>query len=539
AGTIIARKYIDDFDIEQPTRRNFMEAVHTNFLLQVPPGAMISRSSKLEHGKTRALYACDTVNYFHFDAPCTAVEKILRNDRTILQPSGASDYCDFRTRGKKLRHYKIILDFEDFNSAHTLTAQKLVVEELFHGLQSDWHDWLVNSFDNMRVRAVDGTLRHVKGTLMSGHRMTSIINTILNTAYIRLALGEDIYLRIHSEHVGDDIIISTDDAGDADTIVERCLASGLRFQRGKQGFGTLCAEFLRVSFNECAGVGYLPRAIASAVSGSWVREYVLKPDEYCSSIMRVIWNMTSRSGGRVDSARLLCTTLVRRLGIARNIALAVCDNQASYSGGPIRHRRDVRHNGGSSITRQPIELTCSEMKHHIRKGGVHNATDVRHKWREKVKALPKHAITSYIESSEDIHALRRIGIDLQVCINRMLEASFYNLVTVVASATSTYKWSAAPINICNTRVITQRSGSWLRKKQRPIGMLCSLIIPSLDARAINALGLVLQRDMSDFRMVASKSAIRVDSAMTFSDGSSLAKVGYGQCDARTDYSLYV
>ncbi len=73
-----------------------MEAVHTNFLLQTPPGATVSKSEKFEHGKTRALYACDSVHYFHFDAPCTEIERCWANNRAILQPAGVSDYSDFK-----------------------------------------------------------------------------------------------------------------------------------------------------------------------------------------------------------------------------------------------------------------------------------------------------------------------------------------------------------------------------------------------------------------------------------------------------------
>ncbi len=96
------------------------------------------------------------------------------------------------------------MDYEDFNSAHTIDAQKIVVEELFVGLEPKWHNWLIDSFDDIKVRDLQGEWRRVNGTLMSGHRMTSVINTILNAAYIRLVLGDELYLRIHSEHVGDD-----------------------------------------------------------------------------------------------------------------------------------------------------------------------------------------------------------------------------------------------------------------------------------------------------------------------------------------------
>ncbi len=68
-----------------------MEALHSNPICALPPAAWVSRSEKLEHGKSRALFACDTINYMHFDAPCTAVERMWHGQRCILQPGEEAD----------------------------------------------------------------------------------------------------------------------------------------------------------------------------------------------------------------------------------------------------------------------------------------------------------------------------------------------------------------------------------------------------------------------------------------------------------------
>ncbi len=47
-----------------------------------------------------------------------------------------------------------------------LTAQKIVVEELFNGLAPDWRHWLIDSFDHMHVHDEDDHWHHVPGTLM-------------------------------------------------------------------------------------------------------------------------------------------------------------------------------------------------------------------------------------------------------------------------------------------------------------------------------------------------------------------------------------
>ncbi len=170
----------------------------------------------------------------HFDSPCTAVERVWFGRRCILRPGADSDCYEFSTLGNKLKKYKIMLDYEDFNSAHTLTAQKIVVELLFAGLDQEWHNWLIASFDNMRVKDVGGAWHDVKGTLMSGHRMTSILNTILNAAYLRLILGESVYNSCDFRHVGDNVLATCDDPITATYVVQLALSSQLRFQKNKQ-----------------------------------------------------------------------------------------------------------------------------------------------------------------------------------------------------------------------------------------------------------------------------------------------------------------
>ncbi len=118
----IARGYMDELPDGELTQRNFVEALHTNPLLKLPPATWVSRSEKLEHGKSRALFACDTINYLHFDEPCRAVERAWRNSRCIIRPGGGKDMHDIATRGASLGKCKIMLDFADFNSAHTLTV---------------------------------------------------------------------------------------------------------------------------------------------------------------------------------------------------------------------------------------------------------------------------------------------------------------------------------------------------------------------------------------------------------------------------------
>ncbi len=155
-GSIIAKEYMSPLPEGEITRRNFVEALHTNPLLRLPPDTWVSRSSKLEHGKSRALFACDSINYMHFDAPCRAIERTWLNRNCIIAPGSGFDAHDLSERLKHAGRYKLMLDYADFNSAHTLRAQQIVVSELFRYLNHEWRDWLVESFNRIKVRDLDG-----------------------------------------------------------------------------------------------------------------------------------------------------------------------------------------------------------------------------------------------------------------------------------------------------------------------------------------------------------------------------------------------
>ncbi len=123
----------------------------------------------------------------HFDAPCREVERCWRGMRVNLNPAADGQGCDYERRVSRLGWYKLMFDFKDFNSVHTLASQKCVIRHLFKDLDPIWRSWLERSVGNMWIRGNDDMWFKAQGTLMSGHRMTSIINSILNAAYTRVA----------------------------------------------------------------------------------------------------------------------------------------------------------------------------------------------------------------------------------------------------------------------------------------------------------------------------------------------------------------
>lgn len=112
----------------------------------------------------------------------------------------------------------------------------------------------------------EGAARVVQG-LFSGVRGTSIINTILNRAYMQVAndeiADEDgvIGIDVKRVHRGDDIWVTNVNDLWAASLYDRMVSSGLILQPSKQMFGRH-GEFLRLLYFPDDAQGYLCRAIA-------------------------------------------------------------------------------------------------------------------------------------------------------------------------------------------------------------------------------------------------------------------------------------
>ncbi len=184
------------------------------------------------------------------------------------------------------------------------------------------------------MEAEDGSWARVTGTLMSGHRMTSIINSILNAAYTRLAVGEEVYNAMQFEHVGDDIMASTDDEELIGLCVQRMLQSGLKLQASTQSYGEVNAEFLRNCYNNSACIEYVCRTIASLTSGNWANEAPLGTREYAQTMYTSLWNLRNRCLGVDDIGLIATSTCQRRVGLSATVSESFCCQRVAIGSGP-------------------------------------------------------------------------------------------------------------------------------------------------------------------------------------------------------------
>jgi hypothetical protein len=338
-------------------RRVFMENTQANPLREWSGVSYFTASAKLEHGKTRALFAGDSVTYACFEHLLRPVEQVWRNQRCVLDP-GAGGYCGMVARIRRLQEQasmNVLLDYDDFNSQHSTAAMVALFEELVEvtGYPAELGAKICKSFERARVfvGGVDRGYSH--GTLMSGHRATTFINTVLNEAYIRCYYPElDSCLSVH---VGDDVFIAAHDMAQAADIATRLMESPLRMNPTKQSVGGVTCEFLRMAVGKTCAYGYPARSVASIVSGNWVSEVKLEPLEAVRSMIGSVWTLMNRAGNR-ELYKLLVPSVVRMTRMSKRLVADVLSCKVALGAGPqlragSRRRtvflREVKVPGGS------------------------------------------------------------------------------------------------------------------------------------------------------------------------------------------------
>ncbi|AAS68036.1 truncated RNA-dependent RNA polymerase [Chalara elegans RNA Virus 1] len=112
----------------QRYRRMAAEEVSLNPIYAWDGYTEVSFSEKLECGKNRAIFACDTRSYFGFSYLLGEVQKRWRNSRVLLDP-GKSGYLGLARRllrGSVRGGVNLMLDYDDFNSHHSIETMKYV-----------------------------------------------------------------------------------------------------------------------------------------------------------------------------------------------------------------------------------------------------------------------------------------------------------------------------------------------------------------------------------------------------------------------------
>jgi hypothetical protein len=246
------------------------QAPHFKNMIDRPPCARAWPSTKYEWGKMRAIYGVDDTNFTMSSFGFIAAEKCMPSDCPIGERAN-DDYVTSSVEAALRGLTSYCLDFSDFNSQHSVSSMCAVIDAYlgtyYHDLEEEQIEavrWTRDALMDMEVMSSEGRSSYVmKGTLLSGWRLTTFMNTALNRIYIKLASKG---LLVSSLHSGDDVLMGVKTLGDVFTLNKELLARNARLQDSKCFLGGI-AEFLRVDRVQATMSQYLPRSIATLVHG--------------------------------------------------------------------------------------------------------------------------------------------------------------------------------------------------------------------------------------------------------------------------------
>lgn len=229
-------------------------------------------SVKWEWGKQRAIYGTDLTSYIMFDYVMKGCEEFF----PCYIPVGVNATTDAVARSvAKLKSQGIpmCLDFEDFNSQHSAPAMRAVLQAFYDVFgpsmcadQRAAFAWCMQSLDTQVVHnnlTCDAPYQS-KGTLFSGWRLTTFMNTALNYAYTSILAERAGVVIVDRLHNGDDALLSLNTPADAFKLLESAAVYNIRVKSEKSNICSV-VEFLRVDASTSAGRQYLARAIATLV----------------------------------------------------------------------------------------------------------------------------------------------------------------------------------------------------------------------------------------------------------------------------------
>nr|WIL96218.1 RNA-dependent RNA polymerase [Carrot-associated toti-like virus] len=256
---------------------NKMDAKQISSFLNRKPEIQAWASVKYEWAKQRAIYGVDLTSSVITNYAMFRCEDVLRHHFPIGSEADA-------TRVHKRLTYMLkdtesfCYDFDDFNAQHATSSMKSVLYAYYDEFKPDMDinqiramEWVCDSVDNMIVNnnEVSPPDRYkLNGTLLSGWRLTTFMNTVLNYIYFKISKALEQPGVVDSVHNGDDVLLSIRNLKAAVLVESKMKKLGARAQATKCNVFSI-GEFLRVdhkiSKEKGIGAQYLSRAAATLV----------------------------------------------------------------------------------------------------------------------------------------------------------------------------------------------------------------------------------------------------------------------------------
>uniref|UniRef100_A0A2V0RCB6 RdRp n=1 Tax=viral metagenome TaxID=1070528 RepID=A0A2V0RCB6_9ZZZZ len=228
-------------------------------------------SDKWEWGKKRAIYGVDLTTFVLTNFGMHMCEEVLPGDFPVGSKSN-DDYVSAAVNEVLRDNSPYAFDFADFNAQHKTGAMKAVIHafrDVFAGKLTDEQieaiNWVHAAHNTVWIHDNMGLKETYKsnGTLLSGHRLTTFINSTLNKVYSK-KLIEGSHRYVKSVHNGDDILFGIRSISECSLMRRNAFKYNIRAQQAKcAAFGI--AEFLRVDHTRKGNGQYLTRGMATLV----------------------------------------------------------------------------------------------------------------------------------------------------------------------------------------------------------------------------------------------------------------------------------
>lgn len=267
-------------------------------------------STKYEWAKLRAIYGTDLTSYVLTHFVFYNCEDTLPSQFPVgkkARPSYVSASVD-----AVLQHREAFcLDFEDFNSQHSNENMQAVMQAWLDvnkdGLSEEQFEagkWAVQSVANTIIEDRSGTKTTYKseGTLMSGWRLTTFINSVLNYIYTQ-ACTVGVKEAGYSVHNGDDVLMGINRPSTLAMILTNARERNVRIQKTKCAFGGI-AEFLRVDHRRGEFGQYVTRSVATLMHARIESKMAISTVDYVEAMESRLFDFNIRTENGSLTSRL-------------------------------------------------------------------------------------------------------------------------------------------------------------------------------------------------------------------------------------------
>nr|WNV26871.1 RNA-dependent RNA polymerase [Vaccinium-associated virus C] len=344
AGSVHSQYVEDDKYIKRDYRHrtkfvtlNAMPAEHINKMFARRPQIEAWASIKYEWAKQRAIYGVDLTSSVITNFAMYRCEESLRH-RFPIGEEAAATRVHKRLKMMLADSESFCYDFDNFNAQHSIGSMYAVLCAYRDYFKKDMSveqqsamEWVCNSVLDMTVNdnmSEESKRYKLKGTLLSGWRLTTFMNTILNYVYFEVSGALATRGVRDSVHNGDDVLLSVRNIASVVQIHKKMADINARAQPAKCNALSV-GEFLRVehkvSKENGLGAQYLSRACATAVHSRIESQAPLRLTDALKATVTRMEELSARSEAASNIAAMLLQMATERQAEIFKVSVDICE----------------------------------------------------------------------------------------------------------------------------------------------------------------------------------------------------------------------